>query len=131
VSDALTAVMDRLLPPSLGLPGAGALGLSSLLPEEISAPIIEALPDDFEAATPDVQTATLTALEGRLPSAFSALLQAVYAAYYTDKRVRGAIEVKTGFPARAPQPLGHSVLKPFDERLVDFQRGRPALWRSS
>jgi hypothetical protein len=131
MSDTRAAVLDRLLPPALGLPGAGGLGLSSAIPEAILAPIVDALPDDFESAAAGEQTATLTALEGRLPSAFAALLQAVYSAYYTDRRVRLAIEHATGFPARAPQPLGHSVLKPFDVRLVETQRGRPALWRSS
>jgi len=131
MSDLRAAVMDRLLPPSLGLPGAGTLGLSPAIAEAIFTPIMEALPDSFESASSEERTAALAALEAHLPSAFAALLQAVYSAYYTDRRVRDAIERATGFPARAPQPLGHSVLKPFDPSLVQAQRGRPALWRSN
>lgn len=138
MTDRLTLVLDRLLPgdADLGWPAAGALGLAATAQrlaaergdEEAIATPLAALPATFETDGEAAQIASLEALEAEQPDSFARLLLYAYGAYYTDPRVRGVVETRTGYPARPPQPEGY-VLPPFDEALLETVKQRAPFWR--
>lgn len=72
--------------------------------------------------------AALQHLEAAEPMAFGRLVAAACTAYYVDPRVRAVVEVRTGYPARPPQPDGYD-LPPFDDALLETQRRRAPFWR--
>jgi hypothetical protein len=135
--DLLSAVLDTLLPPNGSLPGAGVLGLgtqveaeATLIPAngEVLRGVLAALPPDFLHRDADEREAMLQALEAQNTARFFTLIMMAYNAYYTDVRVLKALEARTGYAARPPQPQGYD-LKPFDERILEKQRQRDPFWK--
>lgn len=133
----LDAVLDRLLPPYEELQGAGAMGLGAEVVtaaaqsanlDEPAARVLAALPDGFMEAPLDVKDEVLIDVQAADPAAFAAMLNLAYNAYYTDPRVLRAIELRTGYAARPPQPEGYH-LEPFDQSLLAQVRTRAPLWR--
>lgn len=133
----LTAVLDRLLPAHDELAGAGTMGLGQMVVagageaphlDEPATAVIQALPDDFTDADADTQDARLRAAESADPDRFAALVNLAYNAYYTDGRVLAAVEARTGYSARPPQPEGYQM-EPFDESILATIRQRAPLWR--
>jgi hypothetical protein len=136
-TDALLAtVLDRLLPPTPSLAGAGGLGLAEGLgndPLLASMPdaivrVLAALPDDFTNHEHDAQVAALKAVEDSDPDAFAILINVVYNAYYVDPRVLGHLAGQTAYNPGAPQPAGYDI-EPFDESILNTIRGRKPFWR--
>jgi hypothetical protein len=147
----LDAVLDRLVPANGPVPAAGALGVADaidrtlghdaalrrlffdgLLAIELAAtssglPRVGA-PASFLSLAPGAQDETLRRVEAAEPAFFAALVNHAYRGYYTHLRVLQHLEATMGYPARPPQPLGHT-LPPWDPALLDRQRERAPFWR--
>ncbi|MEM8854733.1 MAG: hypothetical protein AAGD34_13610 [Pseudomonadota bacterium] len=138
MSDRLAIVLDRLIPgdPERGWPTPSAIDLAAKAraladgrgePTLLDA-IAARLPDGFEAMPEADQVAALSHLEAGDGEAFGRLIHYAYGAYYIDPAVRRTVEVRTGYPARPPQPQGYT-LPPFDEALLETVKTRPPFWR--
>jgi hypothetical protein len=139
----LKAVMDRLIPPVDGLPGAGSMGL---VPEvERIAGKVPRLNDSlikvmgavsldlhaharggFVSLPGELQDEAIRTIEGAMPDDFGNVLELVYLAYYGDNRVHKRI----GWHGRPPQPEGY-VLPPFDDSVLETARKRAPFWRKA
>ena len=130
----MRAVMDRLVPPVDGLPGAGAMGLLA----EVEAmttqhppfhrALLRLLGDLSADALPvhagPAQDSAILAFERAQPAVFNTVLEVVYLAYYSDARVHTRIGWRTG----PLQPRGF-LLPPFDEAILEKARQRASFWR--
>jgi hypothetical protein len=135
----LSAAMDRLIPPTGELPGAGSLGLAEIV-EGFSArhaPFSDALLEFSESLTQSEgarfhqrpaaeQNNTLKTIENSLPAMFHVVLELVYMAYYGDPRIQRAIGYRTG----PLQPRGYE-LPPFDESVLETVKQRMPFWREA
>ncbi len=132
--NALTALMDRLVPAIDDLPGAGAMGLLA----EIEAMagrhvpyrrallhIADALGTAaFSGLDGAAQDAAISRFEKAEPVTFEAVRAMVYLAYYGNERVHHRI----GWRGGPLQPHGFA-LPPFDEVVLETARKRQPLWR--
>jgi hypothetical protein len=131
----LAAVLDCIVPPQGGMPGAGALAarfeaeLTRRDRWKLVGELINLVRSDFGRIATEAQTAHLRELEQQHAAAFAELVQLVYGVYYTDRVVLGRVEATTGRPARPPQPLGYS-LAPFDESVLERVRKLPPSYRT-
>ena len=131
---ALTALMDRLVPPVDDLPGAGTLGLLAEVEAMAGrhAPYRRALlhisAELGTAAFPGLdgtaQDAAIRRFEKAEPATFEAVRAMVYLAYYGNERVHRRI----GWRGGPLQPQGFE-LAPFDELALKTARKRAPLWR--
>lgn len=135
----LEAFLDTLLPPNGALAGAGGLGLAGEFRRgaaEVShlgtpaLALLHLLPAGFAVLSAPEREDRLRVLEGSDPSAFAAVVNLAYNAYYSDPRVLGRIELETGYSARPPQPEGYH-LEPFDESVLVNIRDRAPFWREA
>jgi hypothetical protein len=143
----LTAVLNGIIPPGDGKPGAGEIGVAATIERTMaaSAPLRRLFRDGliaidvasarehsngtqtgFAGLDAGAQLAVLRAIEQDLPTFFAALVDHTYRGYYTDPQVYAAIE----YDHRPPQPLGH-YLPPFDPALLERQRTRAPFWRQT
>lgn len=140
----LVAVLNRIVPKSPGMPGAGDLGVAETINRTLFAyPLLRRLFSDglvaievegarqsgdtgrgFIALDGARQDAVLQAVERTFPAFFAALIDHTYRGYYMHPRVYAAI----GYAHRPPQPLGHE-LPMFDPALLEKQRQRAPFWR--
>ena len=138
----LKAVMDRMVPPTGEMPGAGSLalaeevehmarrvpGLASALLRTLDALSLDPgarVAGGFLALEEEARDEAIRTIESTLPVAFALLLDMVYTAYYSDGRVHERI----GWASDPPQQ-GDSQPEPFDESALDKVRGREPFWRS-
>jgi hypothetical protein len=132
----LSGVMDRLVPPVDGLPGAGAMGLA---PEVDSlarrhAPyhrslstFIQELAMRWSPQLPHSQKdALIRDLEAADSATFNAVLELVYLAYYGDPRVHRRV----GWRGGPLQPEGF-LLAPFNPEILQAIRQRRPFWRQT
>lgn len=135
--EALAAALATLLPGDGDWPGAASLALANDAWElaelvDFHRPAlldaVRQLGGGFAIVDADSREERLRALESRAPAVFAVLRLVAYDAYYRHPAVRSVLERRCGYPARPPQPLGHE-LDPFDERLLERQRGRAPFWR--
>ena len=138
-SDVVIAVLDCLVPGDTdGWPAAGQHGLAPKMLELLEtlsvyghqqlAIFLSQLPENFPALSTEKQIEILKTIELSNPDSFETILKACYSAYYTDPEIRRILELKTGYEARPPQPLGYDML-PFDESLLEPVRARGPIWR--
>ncbi|HEY8291941.1 MAG TPA: gluconate 2-dehydrogenase subunit 3 family protein [Thermomicrobiales bacterium] len=137
----LGAILNRLIPETGDMPGAGDLGIIATIDRTLAAyPLLRRLFCDglveievesarqcqsgFIGLDVDRQDAVLQAVERAFPAFFAALVDHTYRGYYTHPHVYQAI----GYAHRPPQPLGHE-LPLFDPAMLDKQRQRVPFWR--
>lgn len=137
--DVLAAALDTLLPPVGQLAGAGGLGLAAEFRRgaeaapHLGTPAFELLghlSQAFVDLAAEAREERLGELEAEDPSAFAAVVNLAYNAYYSDPRVLARIEEETGYSARPPQPEGYH-LDPFDESVLVNIRDREPFWREA
>ncbi|MGE0580346.1 hypothetical protein [Reyranella sp.] len=131
---ALSALMDRLVPPIDDLPGAGTMGLLADVEAMAGrhAPYRRALlhiagtlgTAAFSGLDGAAQDAAIEQFETAEPAIFEAVRAMVYLAYYGNERVHRRI----GWCGGPLQPRGFD-LPPFDEAALATARKRPRLWR--
>ncbi|MDA1348627.1 MAG: gluconate 2-dehydrogenase subunit 3 family protein [Chloroflexi bacterium] len=139
----LSAVLDRIVPASGDLPGAGSLGVDAhvdgmagldagsrrLMTDGLRAIEIAGSRTDrggFADLPESDKTSVLKQIESDRPEFFKMLVQQAYAGYYTDRRVLRA----KGLSEVPPQPDGHEM-PPFDESLLDGVRRRGKAYRDA
>jgi hypothetical protein len=142
----LVAVLNRIVPATPDMPGAGDLGVAATIDRTLAAyPVLRRLFNDglvqievesarhtddagtgFVALDSERQDAALRAVESAFPAFFAALVDHTYRGYYTHPRVYQAID----YAHRPPQPLGHE-LPMFDPALLEKQRQRAPFWRQA
>lgn len=139
----LDAVVDRIIPPDDGVPGAGAVGVAehvegicgvspqsrALLANGLKA--IEATSGrthakEFGALSEGEKTEVLRQVESQHEEFFAALVRETYSGYYSSPEV---LPVK-GLPLVAPQPEGYEI-EPFDESLLNGVRKRGKAYRDA
>ena len=139
----LDAVVDRIIPPGDGVPGAGDVeaaehvegicGVSpqsrALLTKGLKA--IEAISGrthskEFVDLSDREKTEVLKLVESQHEEFFAALVHETYSGYYSSP---GVLQVK-GLPLSAPQPEGYEI-EPFDESLLDGVRRRGKAYRDA
>ncbi|MDP6498954.1 MAG: gluconate 2-dehydrogenase subunit 3 family protein [Dehalococcoidia bacterium] len=115
-------VLNRIIPPGDGFPGAGDLGIVRYLDAVVSSSaqlkrrFTEGLarieiagqedgPAGFASLRYDAKDKVLRQVESALPEFFASLVKQTYNGYYTNATVLGLL----GPEVRAPQPLGHDV----------------------
>lgn len=139
----LTAVVERIIPPGDGVPGAGEVGVAehvegingvtpqtrALLTNGLKA--IEtaggsAYSQGFVSLSEDDRTAVLKRVESQEPEFFAALVRETYSGYYSSPEVLRA----KGLPLSAPQPEGYDI-EPFDATLLEGVRKRGKAYRDA
>ena len=137
----LTSVLDRLIPPSGELPGAGNLGVAGHIDRVIAdcvalrKPILGALGQieaeagrrygsSFDDLSGERQDEVLREVESSEPELFGTLLRQAYNGYYSNPRVIQAL----GLEARPPQPLGYE-LEPGDLSALENVKRRGRMYR--
>jgi len=127
------AILDTLLPGDAGLPAASEAGIDldrhAGLAAPIAAMIIAKAGSElaFIAGDEGKRIALLQAAQRELPDAFASLLAALLPDYYESPAVLHAF----GWPARPPQPLGHSIptMDAATGERLEKVRLRRKLWR--
>ena len=139
----LDAVVDRIIPPGDGLPGAGEVGVAehvegicgvtpqsrALLTNGLKA--IETtsgrtLSQEFAALSGGEKTEVLRHVESQHAEFFSVLVRETYSGYYSNAEV---LRVK-GLPLNPPQPAGYEI-EPFDDSLLEGVRKRGKAYRDA
>ena len=139
----LDAVVDRIIPPGDGVPGAGESGAAehvegicgvspqsrALLTNGLKA--IEAISGrthsvEFVGLSDREKTEVLKQVESQHAEFFAALVRETYSGYYSSPEV---LRVK-GLPLNAPQPQGYEI-EPFDDSLLDCVRKRGKAYRDA
>ena len=136
----LDAVLDRIIPPQEGRPGAGSLGigdfvegvavgepgLTRMFVHGLSAIEIAAAergPDGFAALSDEAKDEALRVVEQSNANFFEQLVLQVYNGYYTNLTVFESI----GYILPSVPSPG-AKLDLLDETLLEAQRQRPPFW---
>ncbi len=134
----LASALNRLIPPSGAMPGAGDLGLSAFVEGAVGGnPRQRRLLTDglaqleiaasrqggsgFGQLEGETQDAVLREIQSQTPVFFDALLRQCYNGYYTNPQVLDLIGYQT------PSPETY-VYQPLDETLLEPQRQRAPFW---
>jgi hypothetical protein len=136
----LTPLLDRIIPLSQGMPGAGEAGVGAYVAArlwesgELAATferglglIAEKSADagaEFAALPDATKDEVLRDVEAADPAFFAALVEQAYTGYYTDPSVLA----KLGEETRPPQPSGHKIQQG-DLTLLDAVRARGPIYR--
>ena len=139
----LKAVVDCIIPPGDGVPGAvdvGAAehveGISGVSPQSralltnglkaIEATSGRIYSKELVALSDGEKTEVLKQVESRHAKFFAMLVRETYSGYYSSPEV---LRVK-GLPLSAPQPEGYDI-EPFDDVLLDGVRRRGKAYRDA
>ena len=141
-STLLTAALDRIIPRSGIMPGAGEAGVATFLLVEMAKDThlselfarglqqIDARSLDLGAPFTDLPNRSkdevLREIEAVHPEFFSALIRHTYGGYYSDNKILGLLDED----GRPPQPSGH-VIERGDLSLLEAVRKRGAIYRSA
>lgn len=142
-SELLDAVVDRIIPPDDGVPGASEAGVAehvegicgvspqsrALLTKGLKA--IEATSGrthsvEFVTLSDSQKTEVLKLVESQHAEFFAVLVRETYSGYYSSPEV---LRVK-GLPLSAPQPEGYEI-EAFDDVLLDGVRKRGKAYRDA
>ena len=141
--DMLDAVVDLIIPPGDGVPGAGEAGvaehvegIAGVTPQSRALltnglKVIEATSGgsyskEFVGLPDREKTEVLEQVALQHPEFFAALVRETYSGYYSNPDVLRAKRL----PLAAPQPEGYEV-EPFDEALLEGVRQRGKAYRDA
>ena len=141
--DLLAAVVDRIIPPGIGVPGAGEVGvaehvegIAGVSPQSrvLLTNCLKAIETasgrshskEFVDLSDREKTEVLKGVESKHAEVFAVLLRETYSGYYSNPEVLRAKEL----PLAAPQPAGYEV-EPFDTALLDGVRKRGKAYRDA
>lgn len=135
------AALNRVIPPTHNLPGAGDFCAATVerlfasLPglrrsfldglDQIELTAARSADCSFVELPSEFQDAVLRVVEAEASEFFALLVGHTYRAYYVDPRVVAGL----GLEARSPQPAGH-ILPPFDPALLSRVRERGPIYRA-
>jgi hypothetical protein len=138
--DLVTAILDRIIPASETMPGAGQIALDFLdevigrspkLKRSFGAGLSEievyaqaTYQQDFISLPDEDKDGVLRHIEAAQPAFFEALTRQTYNGYYTNSRI---IEL-LGLEARPPQPKGHQI-EPGNLGLIENVQKRGIVYR--
>ena len=141
-ADLVARVLDRIIPPSDRMPGAGEVAVAYLDGvvsasaslrrsfshglAQIQVRAHQAHAADFAALSGAQQDTVLRQVEAAEPAFFEALVRRTYDGYYTNPRV---VEL-LGLEFQAPQPKGHQV-EPGDFSPIELVKQRGAVYRDA
>ena len=135
----LRAALNRIIPAEGQLPGAGDLGIADFVEQAVSGdPKLRRLFTDglahieiagvrhgstsFSELSDEAKEGALRDVEANHPSFFDTLVRQCYNGYYTNPQVFDLI----GYSL--PDPASYQAT-PFEEELLEPQRGRAPFWR--
>ena len=136
----LDDVLDTLIPPIRGLPGAGGLGVANFILEN-AADFVPAIVSGLARLESELQESGITdwaacsdlerreileRLTEQEPAFVPGLVFQTFVGYYQEARVQQAL----GLEGRPPHPLGYAM-EPSNLSLLDPVRDRPKLFRKS
>ena len=134
--DLLDAVVDRIIPPRDGVPGArevgvaehveGVAGVAPRSRKSFEAVSGSSYSREFVRLSDREKTEVLEQVELQYAEFFAALVRETYSGYYSSPDVLRA----KGLPLAAPQPEGYEV-EPFDESLLRGVRKRGKAYRDA
>lgn len=139
----LAAVVDRIIPPESGVPGAGEVGvaehvegIAGVSPQArallanglkfIDAATGRSHSKEFTSLSEREKTAVLKEVESQHSEFFAVLVRETYSGYYSSPEV---LRLK-GLPLSAPQPAGYEI-EPFDIALLENVRKRGKAYRDA
>ena len=138
----LIAVLDRIIPRSGIMPGAGEAGVATFVQSELAKEIdlaelfsrgLEQISSNsldrgapFTDLPDNLRDEILRGIEANSPEFFSALIKHTYGGYYTDRKILRLL----GDDGRPPQPSGHTIERG-DLSLLEAVRKRGAIYRSA
>lgn len=139
----LAAIVDRIIPPGDGVPGAGEVGvaehvegIAGVSPQtralltnglkSIEAASGQAHSKEFVCLSEGERTAILKRVESERAEFFAALVRETYSGYYSSLDVLRA----KGLPLAPPQPVGYEI-EPFDAALLEGVRRRGKAYRDA
>ena len=147
----LALALDRIVPPGVGLPGAGELGVAEFVESAAAGPdrhsresgspsqarlLVDGLKQieitagrhgagAFADLDDDARDEVLREVESASPAFFDELVRLTYVGYYSRPSVATAL----GLEARPPQPLGFEMQQG-DLSLVENVRKRGPVYRA-
>ena len=139
----MRSVLDRIVPASEDLPGAGELGVAAYI-DRVVGPSAELKrlfarglieidiggqaqhSEGFVALSNAEKDGVLRQVESREPAFFQELVRHTYYGYYSDPRI---VEI-LGLEARPPQPRGH-VLEQGNLDLIENVKRRGQVYRDT
>lgn len=138
MSTQLENVLGILIPESDGHPSAAqAISIPNLINDvskqydyDLIEKMLNSISEDLAQLDIENAEAQIRNLESKFPAEFSALLNAVYIAYYESPQVLQRISEKTGYNINPPQPGGYS-LEQFDPELLQNVRVKKPFWKES
>ena len=136
--DNLTLALDRLVPATEEMPGAGALGLANFVERaaagnpkarrlftdgltQLEIAAVQGQGAPFAQLDGPARDAVLKMLQEQWPVFFDALLRQCYNGYYTNPQVLELIGYES------PNPADYQY-QPLDETLLEPQRQRAPFW---
>ncbi len=129
----LATLIDTLLPGTTDFPAASETAAATILARRHRAKavllLLQELPDGFAGSSEEKATSMLEMIEQQRPDLFRDVIEAVYAAYYSDPSVLAAIARTTGYQ-HPPQPAGYAM-PAFDETILNHVRTNPESWRDT
>ena len=139
----LTSVLNRIVPPSPPIPGAGDLGVGEYIEGVVAEKAqLRRLFNDglvliditasrkgspsFLTLTDEAQDQTLREVEAASPEFFDQLVLQAYNGYYTHPTIYQQLEYTPGASHASGRPP-----ELLDEGLLEQQRKRPPFWRET
>lgn len=138
MSAQLESLLGILIPESDGHPSAAqAISIPNLISDvskqydyALIEKMLNSITEDLTKLEIEDAEAQIQNCETKFPAEFSALLNAVYIAYYESPQVLQRISEKTGYNINPPQPDGYSLVQ-FDPELLQNVRVKKPFWKET
>jgi len=138
MSAQLEILLGIVIPESDGHPSAAqAISIPNLISDvskqydyALIEKMLNSITEDLTKLEIDDAEIQIRNCETKFSAEFSALLNAVYIAYYESPKVLQRISEKTGYNINPPQPDGYSLVQ-FDPELLQNVRVKKPFWKET